>query len=132
MEGFIKSILLWYKYGPIIFLIALPSVSIYGALSSWDVAERELIKYPHTYKMLIGISNNSTIYQDEHYFNKTRKYILFKNGLSSINTIDITEDSKTGISSSIQEGGLLKVILIYVFILLWGWLAWFYKQNKNA
>ena len=132
MEGIIKSILFWYKYGPIILLIALPSVTIYGALSSWDVAERELIKYPHNYKILIGLSNNSTTYQNKHYFNKTRKYLLFKNGLSSINTIDITEDSKTGVSSFIQKGGLLKVILIYLFILLWGWFAWFYKKNKNT
>jgi len=128
---FKKLWVLWYKYTPIIFLIAIPLMILYGSLSSWNIADKELKNHTYEYKILVGFTSQSVYSEKNPYSEKSRTYMLIGKGLSNIKRITISNHSVNGLSVEVENGGLIQLILIYMFLILWGWYVWLRKSNAN-
>ena len=131
ISKFKEIIIFSFKYLPILFLIVVPVQLIYGTYSTWDTSSTELKKYKHKYRIFTGGSSERFYSKENSYYMESKTYIIFDKGLSNIKSITISKHSKNGTSVEIEDGGLIQLILTYLFLMFCVWFMWFRKGNVN-
>jgi len=130
-----KWLIFMCRFVPPIFLVLIPGMAIYDTISPWEVAAVPLKEYSDSYTLLIGGSSRYYLSNGKKHWRKEKTYLVVDPALTSSTTIDISADSKGHVEVDKRAGGLLKIVVYYLSLIVLTWFSWFgyrYFAHNNA
>ncbi len=111
---------IFIKYTSLIFAVLIPVLIIYGTISPWPPAQDKVLNNSGELALLIGTDSE---YRGE-YEKHTKSYLIINGNKLESEIVSLTIDSKGLNEVTREDGGLIKLLTVYLLFIFATWWFW--------